>query len=59
MVEKRRGLGMYMTENAHTQLLSSEKQRFLQDEWPHIVERIQRLGLSVNQLIASTQGAQQ
>jgi GntR family transcriptional regulator len=59
VVEKRRGLGMFMTENAHTQLLSSEKQRFLQEEWPQIVERIQRLGLSINQLLASTKGEQQ
>ena len=56
VVEKRRGLGMYMTENAREQLLSSEKQRFLHDEWPLIAERIQRLGLGINQLLASTQG---
>jgi GntR family transcriptional regulator len=59
VVEKRRGLGMYMTENARNQLLASEKQRFLNDEWPLIAERIQRLGLGINQLLATTQGEQQ
>lgn len=59
VVEKRRGLGMYMTENAREQLLSSEKQRFLNDEWPLIAERIQRLGLGINQLLVTTQGEQQ
>lgn len=59
VVEKRRGLGMFMTENAHSQLLSSEKQHFLENEWPVILERIQRLGLDTNQLLATTKGEQQ
>ncbi|MBP7916851.1 MAG: GntR family transcriptional regulator [Arenimonas sp.] len=59
VVEKRRGLGMYMSENARSQLLTSEKQRFMQDEWPHIAERIQRLGLNIEQLLATTKGEQQ
>jgi GntR family transcriptional regulator len=58
VVEKRRGLGMYMSENARDQLLLSEKQRFLQDEWPLIIERIQRLGLKQDQLFAFNKGEQ-
>ena len=58
VVEKRRGLGMYMSENAKDQLLSSEKQRFLQDEWPLIVARIRRLGLQPEHLFASNKGEQ-
>ncbi|MFN5702265.1 MAG: GntR family transcriptional regulator [Gammaproteobacteria bacterium] len=58
VVEKRRGLGMYMSENAKDQLLSSEKQRFLQDEWPAIVARIKRLGLQPEHLFASNKGEQ-
>lgn len=46
VVEKRRGLGMFVTENAPQQLLASERQQFLSHEWPAIVERIQRLGLT-------------
>ncbi len=58
VVEKRRGLGMFMTENAKEQLLSSEKHRFLQEEWPVIVERIQRLGLNPNSLLNTFNGEQ-
>ena len=40
LVEKRRGLGMYVTEGAPEKLLASERERFLRDEWPLVVERI-------------------
>ncbi|MEO7478459.1 MAG: GntR family transcriptional regulator [Lysobacteraceae bacterium] len=60
LVEKRRGLGMYVTEGANAKLLASERERFLREEWPAMVERIQRLGLSVDDLLkrASTQEKQ-
>jgi GntR family transcriptional regulator len=45
LVEKRRGLGMYVTEGAHDKLLSSERERFMREEWPAVLERIRRLGL--------------
>ena len=51
LVEKRRGLGMYVTEEAAKKLLSSERERFLSEEWPLVVERIQRLGLSPGELL--------
>lgn len=50
-VEKRRGLGMYMTDGAHEKLLTSERERFLREEWPLVLERIQRLGLRLDQLM--------
>jgi GntR family transcriptional regulator len=53
LVEKRRGLGMYMTEGAAEKLLASERQRFLTEEWPLVVERIQRLGLNLDHLISA------
>ncbi|WP_222564577.1 GntR family transcriptional regulator [Novilysobacter antarcticus] len=52
LVEKRRGLGMYMTEGAAEKLLASERERFLTEEWPLVLERITRLGLSLEQLVA-------
>jgi len=60
LVEKRRGLGMYVTEEASKKLLASERERFLQEEWPLVIERIQRLGLTTEQLLksASNGGAQ-
>ena len=51
LVEKRRGLGMYVTEEASKKLLSSERQRFLNEEWPLVLERIQRLGLALEDLM--------
>lgn len=51
LVEKRRGLGMYVTEGARDKLLASERERFVREEWPAMVERIRRLGLDVKQLL--------
>ena len=53
IVEKRRGLGMYVTEGASEKLLTSERDRFLKEEWPLVLERIQRLGLSLDRLMQS------
>lgn len=51
LVEKRRGLGMYVTEGAPEKLLASERERFLREEWPAVVERIRRLGLDFDRLL--------
>lgn len=51
LVEKRRGLGMYVTEGAPEKLLASERQRFLKEEWPAVLARIERLGLKLDQLM--------
>ena len=56
LVEKRRGLGMYVTEEASKKLLASERERFLTEEWPLVVERIQRLGLAVDELLRNAKG---
>jgi DNA-binding transcriptional regulator YhcF (GntR family) len=56
IVEKRRGLGMYVTEGASEKLLTSERERFLQEEWPLVLERIQRLGLSLDRLMQTAGG---
>ncbi|MFZ5662423.1 MAG: GntR family transcriptional regulator [Pseudomonadota bacterium] len=51
LVEKRRGLGMYVTEGATEKLLMRERERFLREEWPQVLERIQRLRLSLEELM--------
>ena len=51
LVEKRRGLGMFVTDEAAKKLLVSERDRFLNEEWPAVAERIQRLGLSTEELL--------
>ena len=57
IVEKRRGLGMYVTEGASEKLLNSERERFLHEEWPLVLERIQRLGLSIERLLRNGEKA--
>ncbi len=51
LVEKRRGLGMFILEGARKNLLSAEQKKFLESEWPEIIRRISLLGLNVKQLI--------
>ena len=51
LVEKRRGLGMFMTEEAALKLRGNERERFLNEEWPGVLERIQRLGLTLDELL--------
>ena len=52
LVEKRRGLGMYVAEGARSALLHSERERFLREEWPALRERLERLGLDLKTLLA-------
>lgn len=52
LVEKRRGLGMYVNEGAREVLLRNERERFLREEWPLLRERLQRLGLDIETLLA-------
>ena len=42
---------MYVTEEAARKLLASERDRFLREEWPLVLERIQRLGLNMQDLL--------
>ncbi len=51
LVEKRRGLGMFVTSGARHRLLEGERQKFLAEEWPRIQETIQRLGLKPEELL--------
>jgi GntR family transcriptional regulator len=51
LVEKRRGLGMYVNEGARDALLKNERERFLREEWPALYARLKRLGLDVERLV--------
>jgi GntR family transcriptional regulator len=53
LVEKRRGLGMFVAPGASAALMKDERQRFLATEWPRVQATIQRLGLSVESLLNS------
>ena len=51
LVEKRRGLGMFVKEGAHKSLLKGERQKFLSEHWPSVHATIQRLGLNPKELL--------
>ena len=46
LVEKRRGLGMFVSPGAKALLLDAERKKFLDEQWPQILATIQRLGLA-------------
>lgn len=56
VVEKRRGLGMFLTENAKQELLRHEREKFLNQEWPRIHAQIVALNLDTETLLG-TKGA--
>ena len=53
LVEKRRGLGMFIKPGARDLLLRGERQKFLTEEWPRIYETMLRLGLRPEELLQS------
>jgi len=52
LVEKRRGLGMFVKTGARAHLLAGERQKFLAEEWPRIQATMLRLGLKPEELLA-------
>ena len=54
LVEKRRGLGMFVKPDARRLLLTGERQRFLTEQWPEIHATIIRLGLAGDLLGSAT-----
>jgi GntR family transcriptional regulator len=53
IIEMKRGMGMFVLEGANEKLLVSERERFLNEEWPVMLERMTRLGISVQQLLGT------
>jgi GntR family transcriptional regulator len=51
LVETRRGLGMFVKAGAPEELMKGERQKFIAEEWPRIAARIQRLGLTPDELL--------
>jgi GntR family transcriptional regulator len=57
LVEKRRGLGMFVIAGARDKLLQGEKKQFLEEEWPAIVARIQALEMDIDDLVKGISGS--
>ncbi|RLQ23867.1 GntR family transcriptional regulator [Seongchinamella sediminis] len=51
VLEKRRGLGMFVTAGACKALTSNEKEQFIDEEVPAFLERARVLGLDVNEVV--------
>jgi GntR family transcriptional regulator len=51
LVEKRRGLGLFINAGARELLLKGERQKFLTEQWPAISATIRRLGLTPQELL--------
>ncbi|MEZ5680854.1 MAG: GntR family transcriptional regulator [Erythrobacter sp.] len=52
LVEVQRGVGMYVVAGAADRLRLSERREFLSREWPEIRARMERLGVSVTELLS-------
>ncbi|WP_418317248.1 GntR family transcriptional regulator [Piscinibacter sakaiensis] len=50
LLENRRGIGLYVRPGARAALLAAERERFLNDEWPQLRQRLRRLGISRDEL---------
>ena len=57
LVETRRGLGMFVKTGARELLMKGERQKFLQEEWPRVADKIQRLGLKTKELLEAAAAA--
>jgi GntR family transcriptional regulator len=53
-VEVRRGIGMFVATGARAALLRQERERFIGEEWPAIRARIDRLGIALDDLLATS-----
>lgn len=51
LLEKRRGLGMFVASGARDALTSDEQARFLNEELPAFAERIRMLGIATEEVI--------
>jgi GntR family transcriptional regulator len=54
LVEKKRGLGMFVIEGARAKLMEAERDRFINEEWPRVMDTIRRLGLDTATLLKNS-----
>jgi GntR family transcriptional regulator len=55
ILESRRGLGMFVSAGAREKLLNEERAAFLAEEWPMILQRLSRLGFTLEELASQNQ----
>src|SRR6201998_2319857 len=55
LVDTKRGRGMFINEGARNLLLQGERQKFVAEQWPRVYETIQRLGLTLEELLSAAE----
>jgi GntR family transcriptional regulator len=58
LVETKRGRGMFVQPGARGRLLTIEREKFLKEQWPRVLETIERLGLSREDLMSAERSAE-
>ncbi len=53
LVSKRRGLGMFVSDDAKEILLQQQRQEFLKQQWPQVLQKIEQLNIETDDLIKS------
>lgn len=51
LVQVQRGVGMYVADGAADRLRQAERVRFVEEEWPEIAARMERLGIAPADLL--------
>ena len=51
LVTVKRGVGLFVAPGARVRLRDSERKRFINEEWPAICERMDRLGIDLAELL--------
>jgi GntR family transcriptional regulator len=57
LVETKRGRGMFINAGARDLLLQGERRKFVAEQWPRVYETIQRLGLTLEELLSAAEAA--
>ncbi len=51
IIQKQRGLGMEVKQHARAKLLEQQKQIFINEEWPLLKKKLQRLDINLEELL--------
>lgn len=53
LVSKKRGLGMFVSDQAQVILQQQQRQDFIQKQWPDVLQKIEQLNIDTDALIKS------
>lgn len=51
IVDKQRGIGLFVKQGAQRMLMRSEKEKFLKEEWPDIIKRMNQMDIDPQVLL--------